>query len=64
MGWDALDRPPQGQGEVSAIQELEARGLQVVSIIKLEHILEYLDDRGQLAEREAIEAYRARYGID
>ena len=60
----ALDRQEKGQGEMSAIQELERQGLQVVSIIRLEHILEYLDDSGQLADREAIEAYRAQYGID
>jgi orotate phosphoribosyltransferase len=60
----ALDRQEKGQGEVSAIQELEQRGLQVVSIIKLEHILEYLEASGDLAERETIEAYRSRYGID
>ena len=60
----ALDRQEKGQGEVSAIQELEQQGLQVVSIIRLQHILEYLDDRGQSGERAAIEAYRAQYGID
>jgi orotate phosphoribosyltransferase len=60
----ALDRQEKGQGEVSAIQELEQQGLQVVSIIKLEHILEYLDASGQATDRAAIEAYRARYGID
>ena len=60
----ALDRQEKGQGEVSAIQELEQRGLQVVSIIKLEHILEYLEASGDLAVRETIEAYRSRYGID
>jgi len=60
----ALDRQEKGQGEASAIQELEQQGLQVVSIVKLEHILEYLEASGDLAEREAIEAYRSRYGID
>ena len=60
----ALDRQEKGQGEVSAIQELEQQGLQVISIIKLEHILEHLEASGDLAEREAIEAYRSRYGID
>jgi orotate phosphoribosyltransferase len=60
----ALDRQEKGQGEVSAIQELEQQGLRVVSIIKLEHILEYLEASGDLAERAAIEAYRSRYGID
>ena len=60
----ALDRQEKGLGEVSAIQELEQQGLQVVSIIKLEHILEYLDNSGDNDQREAIEAYRAQYGID
>ena len=60
----ALDRQEKGQGQVSAIQELERQGLQVVSIIRLEHILEYLDDSGQAGERADIEAYRAQYGID
>ena len=60
----ALDRQEKGQGQVSAIQELEQRGLRVVSIIKLEHILEYLESSGDSAPREAIENYRMRYGID
>ena len=60
----ALDRQEKGQGETSAIQELEQQGLEVVSIIQLAHILEYLDDRGENHQRDAIEAYRARYGID
>ena len=37
----ALDRQEKGQGQVSAIQELEQQGMSVISIIKLEHILEY-----------------------
>jgi len=60
----ALDRQEKGLGQVSAIQELEQRGLSVVSIIKLEHILEYLDASGDQSHRDAIEDYRARYGID
>jgi orotate phosphoribosyltransferase len=60
----ALDRQEKGQGETSAIQELEQQGLQVVSIIRLDHILEYLATSGAAGEREAIEAYRERYGID
>ena len=60
----ALDRQEKGQGEISAIQELEQQGLQVVSIIKLEHILEYLDGSGNATQRDAIERYRSRYGID
>ena len=58
----ALDRQEKGQGDTSAIQELEQSGLEVISIIKLEHILEYLDGSGAQAQAAAIEAYRERYG--
>jgi orotate phosphoribosyltransferase len=60
----ALDRQEKGLGQMSAIQELEQQGLSVVSIIKLEHILEYLHNSGDNSWQESIEAYRARYGID
>jgi orotate phosphoribosyltransferase len=60
----ALDRQEKGQGQMSAIQELEQQGLSIVSIIKLEHILEYLEGSDDHAYRESIEAYRCRYGID
>lgn len=60
----ALDRQEKGQGEHSAIQELEQSGIQVIPIIKLEHILEYLREQGQTGEMAAIEAYRARFGSD
>jgi len=60
----ALDRQEKGLGERSAIQELEQQGLRVISIIKLDHILEYLQSSGLNQHRDAIEAYRAEYGID
>ncbi len=60
----ALDRQEKGLGETSAIQELEQGGLEVVAIIKLEHILEYLTASGAGEQQAAIEAYRERYGID
>ncbi len=60
----ALDRQEKGLGELSAIQELEQRGLQVVSIIRLDHILEYLENRGDNEHRAAVESYLASYGID
>ncbi len=60
----AVDRQEKGQGQTSAIQELEQHGLEVISIIKLDHILEYLEARGDTGHRDAIEAYRAEYGID
>ena len=60
----ALDRQEKGQGELSAIQELEQRGLEVNCIIRLEHILEYLEDRGQAEQCASIRAYCEKYGID
>ena len=60
----ALDRQEKGLGELSAIQELKQQGLRVVSIIKLDHILEYLQSSDQSQHRDAIEVYRAQYGID
>lgn len=60
----ALDRQEKGLGELSAIQELEQQGLDVVSIVRLDHILEYLEERGQVEQLAAVEAYREKYGID
>ncbi len=60
----ALDRQEKGQGSYSAIQELEQMGLAVVSIVKLEHILDYLAERGLDENHAAISAYLERYGID
>src|SRR5579872_2085276 len=65
----ALDREERGQGELSAVQELERdQGLKCVSIITLSDLIEALShpvggrqciSAQQLA---ALEAYRARYG--
>ena len=60
----ALDRQERGQGQTSAIQELEQRSLKVISIIQLDHILEYLENSGDNTRMQAIETYRARYGIE
>ncbi len=60
----ALDRQEKGQGERSAIEELEQQGVRVIAIIKLEHILEYLEEKQQGDQLQAIAAYRAQYGID
>jgi orotate phosphoribosyltransferase len=61
----ALDRQERGRGERSAIQEVEeSLAVPVVSIVRLEHLLEYLatqPDRGEDIAR--IEAYRAEYGV-
>lgn len=60
-----LDRQERGQGEQSAIQEIEAElQIPVVSIIKLEDIMAYLlAEGGQESLLEKIADYRSRYGI-
>ncbi len=61
----ALDRQERGQGEKSAIQEVEESfGLKVASIITLADLLDYLKDDPAMAEHlEAVQAYREQYGI-
>ena len=58
----ALDRQEKGQGELSAINELEQQGIQVIPIIRLADIISYLESDGQPQQLEAIRRYRARYG--
>jgi orotate phosphoribosyltransferase len=59
-----LDRQERGAGELSAIQEIEQElGLRVVSIVSLEHLVEYLErDPGTGEELARLRAYRATYG--
>lgn len=65
----ALDRQERGRGDLSAIQEVEQDfKVPVVSIVKLEHVIEYLREKsGELDEfsvyLDAIERYREKYGI-
>ncbi|MDX3773491.1 orotate phosphoribosyltransferase [Chromatiaceae bacterium AAb-1] len=62
----ALDRQERGQGELSAIQEVERDfNTRVISIISLPDLISYLADKPELAEHlEAVKAYRAQYGIN
>src|SRR3569623_719568 len=61
----ALDREERSSGALSAIQEVEQRhGVPVYSLISLDHILDYLSERGEfVAAIEAIHAYRGQYGV-
>lgn len=61
----ALDRQERGQGELSAIQEVERDfGTKVVSIIGLHDLINYLQGKPELVEHlEAVSAYRAQYGV-
>ena len=59
----ALDRQERGQGDTSAIQELEQQGITVIPIIKLENILSYLEQQGDDKNLKAVRAYREQYGV-
>lgn len=63
----ALDRQERGQGELSAIQEVERDfGMPVISIVSLNDIMTYLaeQDAPEFAEHlGAVKAYRHEYGI-
>lgn len=61
----ALDRQERGNGELSAIQEVEQEfGLPVVSIIQLEQVLDYVSNRPDFADHASrVAQYRDRYGV-
>lgn len=61
----ALNRQERGQGELSAIQEVERDfGMPVVSIVNLDQVIAYLAEDASLAHfLPAVEAYRAQYGV-
>ena len=61
----ALDRQEKGTGELSAIQEVEQQfNIPVLSIIKLEHLITYIDGNAEFSEyTDKVKAYRDQYGI-
>jgi orotate phosphoribosyltransferase len=64
----ALDRQERGQGQLSAVQELERQGLACVSIVTLADLIEALsqpaDGRARISAEQitALRAYRQRFG--
>jgi orotate phosphoribosyltransferase len=60
----ALDRMERGQGEGSAVQELQARfGVPVVAIATLDDLMTFIGGREDLkAHAPRVAAYRAQYG--
>ena len=60
----AIDRMEKGQGELSAIQEVERDFvIQVVSIISFDHVLEYLQEMGyEQPQIDAMVQYRKDFG--
>ena len=61
----ALDRQEKGNGELSAIQEVEKQfAIPVVSIIRLEQVLDYLRANPDFAGHAGkVASYRDRYGV-
>lgn len=61
----ALDRQERGQGELSAIQQVEqTHRIPVHSIICLNDLLSYLQDHSELKQHlGAVKAYREKYGV-
>jgi len=61
----ALDRRERGQGELSAVQEVErAHDISVTSIVNLDDVVAYLAERPDYAEQlEKMRDYRASYGV-
>lgn len=61
----SLDRQERGQGALSAVQELkQALGIPVVSIIRLNDLIEVLEESSDYeAFLEPVVAYRREYGV-
>lgn len=61
----ALDRQEKGQGELSAIQEVERDfNTQVVAIVTLADVIEFIQSRDDFQQHlPAVQAYRDQYGI-
>lgn len=58
-----LNRQERGQGQLSAIDELEKEtGVPVISIVNLSHIMHFLEKSGDSGTLEAIRLYRQQYG--
>ena len=61
-----LDRQERGEGELSAVQEVEqSQGVPVVGIVQMAHIIDYLETTGNGPEGalEGMQHYRDVYGI-
>jgi orotate phosphoribosyltransferase len=60
----ALDREERGQGERSAVQEVQDDfGLPVVAVLRLKDLLAHLEATGETAILASVRAYRDRYGV-
>lgn len=60
----ALDRQERGQGELSAIQEVQQElNIPVHALITMKDLMDYLDVKGESQSLAKMQAYREQYGI-
>jgi len=61
----SLDRMERGQGDLSAVREIEKRhGIPVISIASLDDLMSWLGDRAEFRQNlDAIREYRQLYGV-
>lgn len=60
----ALDRQERGQGELSAIQEVQKElKIPVHALITMTDLMDYLEQKGETSSLENMQAYRRQYGI-
>ena len=62
----ALDRQERGQGELSAVQEVQRDyGIPVIAVAGLADLMSFLAHHPEFAAHQAaLAAYRERYGVD
>ncbi|QKJ66343.1 orotate phosphoribosyltransferase [Deefgea piscis] len=62
----ALDRMERGQGDLSAVQEVEQQfGIPVIPIATLQDLLGFLaEQKGMTDNLDRVQSYRRQYGID
>jgi orotate phosphoribosyltransferase len=61
----AMDRREKGRGEISAIQEVERDyHCRVLAIITLDDLIDYLEEKNEMADHlAAVRAYQRQYGV-
>jgi orotate phosphoribosyltransferase len=61
----SLDRMERGQGDLSAVREIEKHhGIPVISIASLDDLMSWLEDRAEYRQNlDAIREYRQLYGV-
>lgn len=62
----ALDRMERGQGDLSAVQEVQrSYDIPVIAIATLDDLLNYLQNQPNMAQNlQAVRSYRERYGVN